>query len=85
MRDYDAELAKLEERKREVRREKAMAERRRDAAIGKELRKIFPDVPDDAGQLRQFFSDMGCRFTDDQTTEKTADDYAHSPYGHVSY
>ncbi|MFC2626606.1 MAG: hypothetical protein ACFNZJ_05705 [Parascardovia denticolens] len=48
MRDYDAELDALREKMNAVRRDKQTAERRANEKLGKALRDMFPDVPDDA-------------------------------------
>ncbi len=55
MRDFDAELKKLQEKANEVRKAKTMAQRRADERLGKALRDMFPDVPDDASMLREYF------------------------------
>lgn len=54
MRDYDAELEALRERMNAVRRDKQTAERRANEKLGKALRDMFPDVPDDASKLREY-------------------------------
>lgn len=54
MRDFDAELKKLQEKANEVRKAKTMAQRRADERLGKALRDMFPDVPDDASMLREY-------------------------------
>ncbi|EPD77091.1 hypothetical protein [Atopobium sp. oral taxon 199] len=52
MRDFDAELEALKEKMNAVRRDKQTAERRANEKLGKALREMFPDVPDDASKLR---------------------------------
>jgi len=59
MRDFDAEIAKLEERKADIRKAKAFAERRYDEKVGKEVRKLFPNIPDDTSMLQAFFEELG--------------------------
>lgn len=57
MRDFDAELEALKEKMNAVRRDKATAERRANERLGKALRGMFPDVPDDVSKLREYFED----------------------------
>lgn len=57
MRDFDAELEALKEKMNAVRRDKQTAERRANEKLGKALREMFPDVPDDASKLREYLED----------------------------
>lgn len=59
MRDFDSEIAKLEQRKADIRKAKSFAQRRYDEKVGKEVRELFPNLPDDPSRLRDFFETLG--------------------------
>ena len=59
MRDYDAELARLDAKRNEIRRAKALTQRRKDEKVGKEIRGLFPNLPDDPSMMRSFFEELG--------------------------
>lgn len=80
MRDFDAELRKLQEKANEVRKAKAMAQRRADERLGKALRDMFPDVPDDAAMLREYlenWKDAPVAYPENSSATDT-DEYAFS-------
>lgn len=58
MRNFDAELQKLQEKTNEVRRAKAMAQRRQDEKVGRAFRELFPDVPEDPSMMREFLEKL---------------------------
>ena len=71
MRNFDAEIARLEERKADIRKAKAFAQRRCNEKVGKEVRELFPNLPDDPSRLRDFFVGLGAiPVKDVQASEK---------------
>ena len=74
MRDYDAELRKLREKANEVRKAKALAQRRADEKLGKALRNMFPDVPDDASMLREYLENWKNESDSYSENSSTTDD-----------
>lgn len=80
MRDFDAELKKLQEKANEVRKAKAMAQRRADERLGRALRDMFPDVPDDASMLREYLENWrdALNASPDISSAIDTDEYAFS-------
>lgn len=84
MRDYDAELEALRERMNAVRRDKQTAERRANEKLGKALRDMFPDVPDDASKLREYlegWKGAQSAYPDVSGATGHAENASHEPQG----
>ncbi len=58
MRDFDAEIRRLQEKTNEVRRAKALAQRRQDEKVGRAFREVFPDLPEDPSMMRKFLENL---------------------------